>query len=231
MQYKVKQIHISDEVERDEVEEMEDVLNELAKEGWRVIAITPCVTHCIDENDNEFCNGNELLVTLCKDSRNDETGGQSKPEHPAGNATQLVFIKGDVFQAKAFGADGLAVFYGGLSAIRVLASEHKNNSEFNAQFRRVIYGDFDFDDLGCRAKGLEGMEQVLTKVLDELAASKCRVVAMNGLRCDDRPNPHIRPEKYQIKFIKKWLASHPGVFEKIFLIDLRNGFNLANTLI
>ncbi len=67
MQYKVEQIHISDEVERDEVEEMEDVLNELAKEGWRVIAITPCVTHCFDENDNEFCDGNELLVTLCKE--------------------------------------------------------------------------------------------------------------------------------------------------------------------
>lgn len=68
MQYKVKRIHISDEVERDEVKEMEHVLNELAKEGWRVVAITPCVTHCFDdENGNEFCDGNELLVTLCKE--------------------------------------------------------------------------------------------------------------------------------------------------------------------
>ena len=33
MQYKVERIHISDEVERDEVKEMEYVLNELAKEG------------------------------------------------------------------------------------------------------------------------------------------------------------------------------------------------------
>ena len=64
MQYKVEQIHISDSVGSHEVEVMEHVLNELAKEGWRVVAITPCVTHCFDENDNEFCDGNELLVTL-----------------------------------------------------------------------------------------------------------------------------------------------------------------------
>ena len=67
MQYKVEQIHISDVVSDGEVWNMEHVLNERAKEGWRVVAITPCVTHSFDENDTEFCDGTELLVTLCRD--------------------------------------------------------------------------------------------------------------------------------------------------------------------
>lgn len=67
MQYKVEYIYMPDGVERENVREMEQVLNECAKEGWRVVAITPCATHNFDEKDIEFHAGTELLVTFCRE--------------------------------------------------------------------------------------------------------------------------------------------------------------------
>ena len=149
-------------------------------------------------------------------------------EPNAENTTQLVFLQGDVFQAAAFGVDGLAVFYGGLSAIRILAEEHQADAEFTQSFRCIRYVDLNRErQIEC----VDDMERLLVEVLDQFVASGCRVVAMNGLRCDERPDPHVRSEKYQIQFIEKWLGSHPGVFDKICLIDLRDGFHLADTLI
>ena len=51
---------------------------------------------------------------------------------------------------------------------------------------------------------------------------------MNGIRVHNRPDIHNRPEKYQIQFIKEWLSSNPDVFEKVMLVDRRDGFNHAN---
>ena len=50
-------------------------------------------------------------------------------------------------------------------------------------------------------------------------------VAMNGIRCDDRPDPNVRPEAYQKRFVEEYVAAHPDAFDAIYLVDLRGGFN------
>ena len=137
-------------------------------------------------------------------------------------STQLEFIKGNVFGAKSVGADGLFVFYYGLSAIRITAQEHQMDEQFNAAFRLTNYID---------ANGIEDTEDMrilLNSVLDEAKNNNCSIIAMNGIRAYTRPDIHSRSEKYQIQFIKEWLDLHPGVFEKIYLIDRRGGFNRAD---
>ena len=138
--------------------------------------------------------------------------------------TQIEFIEGDVFDAKSYGADGLAVFRSGLSEIRADGTEHRRDGKFNDSFTVVRYIDTD----GGKVENTEDMRQLLHALLDELAAAGCRTVAMNGLRVQTRPDMRTRPEKYQIESIREWLAGHPGVFEKICLIDRRDGFNHAD---
>ena len=147
--------------------------------------------------------------------------------------TQLVFIKGDVYDARSFGADGLVVFYSGLSDIRVTAVKHKKDKQFNAAFRFTRYIDTDHDGANDEigVKNIDDMHKLLNHVLDEALANKCRIIVMNGIRVTDRPDIHTRPEMYQIQFIIEWMDLHPGVFDKICLIDRRDGFNNANNKI
>lgn len=146
------------------------------------------------------------------------------------NESLLEFIQGDVFDAKSFGVDGLAVFYHGLSAIRAEAGKHEADAKFNAAFRAVRYIDTDGQgpDGTTRVENVEVMRKLINDILGEFAAGNCRKIAMNGIRVYNLPDAHVRPEKYQIQFIKEWLALHPGVFEKICLIDQRDGFNRAD---
>jgi len=138
--------------------------------------------------------------------------------------TEIAFIEGDVFDAKSYGADGLAVFYSGLSAVSANGTRHRNDSEFNASFTLVRYIDTNRN----KVENIEVMRQLLGGVLGELAAAGCRTIAMNGIRIHTRPDMSTRSEKYQIEFIREWLAGHPGVFAKVCLIDRRGGFNHAD---
>ena len=127
-----------------------------------------------------------------------------------------------MFTAKSLGADGLFVFYYGLSAIRTTAQKHQMDEQFNAAFRVTQYID---------ANGIEDTEDmriVLDSLLDEAMNNNCNIIAMNGIRAKNKPDIHVRSEKYQIQFIKEWLDVHPCVFEKIYLIDRRGGFNRAD---
>ena len=137
-------------------------------------------------------------------------------------STQLEFIQGNIYGAKSVGAEGLFVFYYGLSAIRITAQKHQMDEQFNAAFRYTQYID---------ANGIEDtddMRILLNRVLDEAMANNCSIIAMNGIRARTKPDAHVRSEKYQIQFIKEWLDLHPGVFEKIYLVDRRGGFNRAD---
>ena len=141
--------------------------------------------------------------------------------------THLEFIQGNVFNAKSLGADGVFVFYYGLSAIRTIARKYQMDEQFNAAFRLTRYIDIDKDENDW-VENTEDMQLVLDSLLDEAMDNNCSIIAMNGIRARIRPDDHVRSEKYQIQFIKEWLDLHPGVFEKIYLIDRRGGFNRAD---
>jgi hypothetical protein len=152
--------------------------------------------------------------------------GSAKTE--SGSA-RLEFVKGNVFDAKSFGADGLVVFYYGLSGIRAEAGTHERDERFNAAFRFTRYMDIGNTAVD-KVENTDDMRARLFCVLDEAAAGKCRILAMNGMKAGTRPDAHVRPEKYQIGFVKEWLDRHPGVFDKICLIDQRGGFNQADDM-
>ena len=153
----------------------------------------------------------------------DETVNEKKDSE----STPLEFIKGNVYDAKSLGADGLFVFYYGLSAIRITAQKHQMDEQFNAAFRFTRYIDIDTDEIDW-VEDTEDMHIVLDSLLDEAMANNCSIIAMNGIRAKTKPDNHVRSEKYQIQFIKEWLDLHPDVFEKIYLIDRRGGFNRAD---
>ena len=72
---------------------------------------------------------------------------------------------------------------------------------------------------------VDDMRRQVNDTLDAFARGGVRTVAMNGIRCDDRPDPDVRPEAYQKQFVEEYVAAHPDAFEAIYLVDLRGGFN------
>ena len=71
---------------------------------------------------------------------------------------------------------------------------------------------------------IEDMRRQIDDVLDRFAALGVKSVAMNGIRCDDRPDRNVRPEKYLRTFVEAYLAGHPDAFDRICLVDARGGF-------
>ena len=72
---------------------------------------------------------------------------------------------------------------------------------------------------------VEDMRRQVNDTLDAFAKGGVKSVAMNGIRCDDRPDPNVRPETYQKRFVEEYVAAHPDAFDTIYLVDLRGGFN------
>ena len=72
---------------------------------------------------------------------------------------------------------------------------------------------------------VDDMRKQVNDTLDAFARKGIKSVAMNGIRCDDRPDPNIRPEAYLKQFVEEYVAAHPDAFEAIYLVDLRGGFN------
>ena len=90
----------------------------------------------------------------------------------------------------------------------------------NGTLRHILY----VDTTDNRISGVEDMKALAFKILKTFARLSVRTVAMNGIRCDNRPDMGIRPEVYQKQFIEQYLAENPGTFDKIVLVDLRGGF-------
>ena len=72
---------------------------------------------------------------------------------------------------------------------------------------------------------IDDMRELVNGILATFSDLGIKDIAMNGIRCDNRPDMTIRPEVYQREFIKEYIADHPGTFEKISLVDLHGGFN------
>ena len=76
-----------------------------------------------------------------------------------------------------------------------------------------------------KINNVDDMKKQVWEVLDTFASQKIRTVAMNGIRCDKRPDLRVRPEKYQRQFVEEYLSTHPDVFDWIILVDARGGFD------
>lgn len=147
------------------------------------------------------------------------------------------YIRGSVFTADEYGADGLIVFVPcGLTAMRVEWSdfggklgepdgrigdcvlfENRANWKLVIGFENIPYSVF--------------FDEVQTKVvasLQLLQQKGVKNVAMNGLRIDMMVNElsKERSEQKLVTCVKSWCQMHPSVFESIAFFDLRGGFNV-----
>ena len=153
------------------------------------------------------------------------------------NKTLIQPIKGSVLNSDL--AEGIAVFVPpGMVGIRL------ESESFLSMFGMTTFGRSEMvvfapdapvegivrlfvyiDNSEKRISSIEDMRRQVYDTLDVFAEKGSKSVAMNGIRCDDRPDQNIRPEAYQKKFVEEYVAAHPDAFEAIYLVDLRGGFN------
>ena len=69
------------------------------------------------------------------------------------------------------------------------------------------------------------MRRQVEDTLDALGALGAKTVAMNGIRSYTLPDRASRQETYQRRFVEEYVEKHPGVFETIWLVDKRGGFD------
>ncbi len=144
--------------------------------------------------------------------------------------TEIISKQGDLFSEDQ--VEGIAVFIPcGLTAIRVDAREFVQRKAGQRILENGIYpsiygGPVKYIVISTdEAENLEDMQKQLFSALELFRQKNLRSIAMNGIRCDNRPDESIRPEKYQRAFLEAWMNAHPDVFDKITLVDLRGGFN------
>ena len=153
------------------------------------------------------------------------------------NKTLIQPIKGSVLNSDL--AEGIAVFVPpGMVGIRL------ESESFLSMFGMTEFGQPEMVVYAPAAPGegivrlfvyVDNSEKVISSVddmrrqvndtLDAFAKGGVKTVAMNGIRCDDRPDPNVRPEAYQKQFVEEYIAAHPDAFEAVYLVDLRGGFN------
>ena len=148
------------------------------------------------------------------------------------------YIRGSVFAAEEYGADGLIVFVPcGLTAMRVEWSDFRERLgepderigdcvlfENRANWKLVI----GFENIPHSFS----LDEVQTKVvasLQLLQQKGVKNVAMNGVRIDMAANELAkeRSEQKLVTCVKSWCQMHPSVFESIVFFDLRGGFNVC----
>ena len=153
------------------------------------------------------------------------------------NKTTIQAVKGSVFDTNR--AEGIAVFIPmGLVGIRAEAEVFV--SMFGIRIRRpkdmIVcslpeprYGIARhlvfFDNMEKEIITVDDMRKQVNDALDAFAGLGAKTVAMNGIRCRTIPDNRSRPEHYQRRFVKEYLEAHPGVFDAVYLVDLRGGFN------
>ena len=91
--------------------------------------------------------------------------------------------------------------------------------------RCIVY----IDNQEREVHSVDDMRMQVFAVLDAFAKAGVKTVAMNGIRCDNRPDMNIRPEAYQKRFVEEYIAEHPDAFDTVYLVDLRGGFNNLRT--
>ena len=153
------------------------------------------------------------------------------------NKTLVQPIKGSVLNGDL--AEGIAVFVPpGMVGIRLESESflsmfgmtefgrpemvvHVPTAPVDGIVRLFVY----VDNSEKMISSVEDMRKQVFDTLDAFAKAGIKTIAMNGIRCDDRPDPNVRPEAYQKQFVEEYVAAHPDAFEAIYLVDLRGGFN------
>lgn len=155
------------------------------------------------------------------------------------NKTLIYPIRGSILNSDL--AEGIAVFVPpGMVGIR-LESESFLSMFGITEFRtmEMVVRVLDTAEAGAGAvrcfvyvdnqereiRSVDDMRTQVFAVLDAFAKAGVKTIAMNGIRCDDRPDMTIHPEAYQKRFVEEYVAGHPDAFEAVYLVDLRGGFN------
>ena len=153
------------------------------------------------------------------------------------NKTTIRNVKGTIFDATR--AEGVAVFIPmGLVEIRREAKSFVcpfgvANLRSKEMVIRSLPEPHDgiarhlvlFDNLEKEINTVEDMRRQINDTLDAFAELGAKTVAMNGIRCRTFHDKMSRQEKYQQKFVEEWVGKHPGVFDAVWLVDKRGGFN------
>ena len=155
------------------------------------------------------------------------------------NKTLIQPIKGSVLNSDL--AEGIAVFVPpGMVGIRLESESFLSMfgiTEFRT--REIVVRVLDAAEAGdgvvrCfiyvdnqerEIKSVDDMRAQVFAVLDAFAKAGVKTIAMNGIRCDSRPDMNVRPEAYQMRFVEEYISGHPDAFDTVYLVDLRGGFN------
>ena len=155
------------------------------------------------------------------------------------NKTLIYPIRGSILNSDL--AEGIAVFVPpGMVGIRLESESFLSMfgiTEFRT--REILVRVLDAAEAGdgsvrCfvyvdnqerEIKSVNDMRSQVFATLDAFAKAGVKTVAMNGIRCDSRPDMEIRPEAYQKCFVEEYIAGHPDMFDAVYLVDLRGGFN------
>lgn len=153
------------------------------------------------------------------------------------NKTMIQTVKGSIFDTDR--AEGVAVFIpAGLVGIRWEAESfvrsfgvtdlRPNKMVVCSQpepvggiARYLVF----FDNQEKEIRTVEDMRRQVNDTLDEFAALGAKTIAMNGIRSRTVPDETTRQETYQRQFVEKYIGKHPGVFETVWLVDKRGGFD------
>ena len=153
------------------------------------------------------------------------------------NKTMIRTVKGTIFDTDR--AEGIAVFIPeGLVGIRSEAEHfvrsfgvtdlHPREMVVCSQpepasgiARHLVF----FDNLKKMVETVEDMRRQVNDTLDAFANLGARSVAMNGIRSRTLPDMTSRSEKYQKQFVEEYVEKNPGVFDAVWLVDKRGGFN------
>ena len=159
------------------------------------------------------------------------------------NKTLICPIRGSILNRDL--AEGIAVFVPpGMVGIRLESEAFLSMfgiTEFRT--REIVVRVLDVPEAGDGAvrcfvyvdnqergiRSVDDMRAQVFAVLDAFAKAGVKTIAMNGIRCDSRPDMNIRPEAYQMRFVEEYVAGHPDAFDIVYLVDLRGGFNNLRT--
>lgn len=153
------------------------------------------------------------------------------------NKTTIRSVKGTIFDTSR--AEGVAVFIPmGLVGIRLEAESFVRPfgvtdlcpkemvvrslpEPRDGIARHLVY----FDNLRKEVDTVEDMRRQVNDTLDAFAKLGAKTVAMNGIRSRTLPDKSSRQEAYQRRFVDEYVGKHPGLFETVWLVDKRGGFN------
>jgi len=98
---------------------------------------------------------------------------------------------------------------------------YKVSSELGLPY--YIYVDLKSQAAGCNN---EKMKTIIYDALDLMQDFTVKNIAMNGIRTFRE-----EPEAELISIVKQWLTEHENVFDRLFLVDKRAGFEKAWSIV